>query len=48
MKTINTMTFTDMKQVYTTCPSCKRAVFSEQLVDYATPVSRCVCLLEAK
>ena len=46
--TVNTMTFTDMKQVYTTCPSCKRAVFSEQLVDYATPVSRCVCLLEAK
>lgn len=40
---VNTLTFTDMKQVYTTCPSCKRAVFSELLVDYTTLISRCVC-----
>ena len=45
-KAVNTLTFTDMKQVYTTCPSCKRAVFSEVLVDYTTLISRCVCHMD--
>ena len=45
-KEVNTLTFTDMKQVYTTCPSCKRAVFSEVLVDYKTLISRCVCYMD--
>lgn len=39
---VNTCTFTDMKQMYTSCKTCKQPIFSEVLVDVETLYSRCV------
>lgn len=39
---INTCTFTEMKQMYTSCVKCKQPIFSEVLVDMETLYSRCV------
>lgn len=39
---VNTCTFTEMKQMYTSCVKCKRLVFSEVLVDVETLHLRCV------
>lgn len=40
--TVDTCTFTDMKQMYTPCVTCKQPVFSEVLVDMEKLHSRCV------
>nr|BBA49191.1 hypothetical protein ORF44-like [Oryzias latipes] len=40
--TVNTCTFTDLKQMYTVCPACKQTIFSEVLVDLETLHTRCV------
>lgn len=39
---VNTCTFTEMKQMYTSCMKCKQPIFSEVLVDMDTLYSRCV------
>ena len=39
---VNTCTFTEMKQMYTSCMTCKQPIFSEVLVDMETLYSRCV------
>ncbi|KAJ7984117.1 hypothetical protein DPEC_G00364010 [Dallia pectoralis] len=39
---VNTCTFTEMKQMYTSCKKCNRPIFSEILVDMETLYSRCV------
>ena len=39
---VNTCTFTDMKQMYTSCMKCKQPIFSEVLVDMETLQARCV------
>lgn len=41
-ETVNTCTFTEMKQMYTSCMRCKQPIFSELLVDMETLYSRCV------
>lgn len=38
----NTCTYTEMKQMYTSCPRCAQTIFSEVLVDIQTLYSRCV------
>lgn len=39
---VNTCTFTEMKQMYTSCMTCKQPIFSEVLVDVETLYRRCV------
>lgn len=42
---VNTCTFTDLKQMYTSCMKCSQPIFSEVLVDVETLFSRCtVCM----
>lgn len=38
----NTCTYTEMKQMYTSCPKCAQTIFSEVLVDTQTLYARCV------
>lgn len=40
--TVNTCTFTELKQMYTACMKCNNPIFSEILVDMDTLYSRCV------
>lgn len=44
---VNTCTFTEMKQMYTSCMTCKQPIFSEVLVDMETLYSRCVACTSA-
>lgn len=39
---VNTCTFTEMKQMYTSCIKCRQPIFSEVLVDAEALYSRCV------
>lgn len=44
---VNTCTFSEMKQMYSSCVRCKQPIFSEVLVDMETLYSRCTeCTFE--